>query len=194
MDRRTFITAAAASAALGGLPSLAHAQTIVPRLSREHQALVDRAVDYLEGLSTAKGRFAQSNNKGQRSTGVLYLNRPGKARFEYDAPAMMVVVADLVINKPLGLSPRGIEFRRAYLYDINPVGVGAMLLASLLSVTAYLGLFGEDARAFLLHRHWHGLYRHAATGLADERPLLPGPSGGGRRAGHPVLCDLRKGL
>jgi hypothetical protein len=39
------------------------------------------------------------------------------------------VVADLVINKPLGLSPAGIEFRRAYLYDINPVGVGAMLLA-----------------------------------------------------------------
>lgn len=29
------------------------------------------------------------------------------------------VVADLVINKPLGLSPKGIEFRRAYLYDIN---------------------------------------------------------------------------
>jgi purine-cytosine permease-like protein len=28
---------------------------------------------------------------------------------------MMVVVADLVINKPLGLSPPGIEFRRAYL-------------------------------------------------------------------------------
>ncbi|MDP1526523.1 MAG: ATP-binding protein [Rhodocyclaceae bacterium] len=61
---------------------------------------------------------------------------------------MMVVVADLVINKPLGLSPRGIEFRRAYLHDINPVGVGAMLLASLLSITAYLGLFGAEAQAF----------------------------------------------
>ena len=37
------------------------------------------------------------------------------------------IVADLVINKPLGLSPRHIEFKRAHLYDINPVGVGAML-------------------------------------------------------------------
>src|SRR5471030_379638 len=44
------------------------------------------------------------------------------------------VVADLVVNKPLGLSPKGIECRRAYLYDINPVVVGAMLLASALSV------------------------------------------------------------
>ncbi|RQO55985.1 hybrid sensor histidine kinase/response regulator [Paucibacter sp. KBW04] len=61
---------------------------------------------------------------------------------------IMAVVADLVINKPLGLSPPGIEFNRAYLYDINPVGVGAMALASLLSVSAHLGLFGPMAQAF----------------------------------------------
>ncbi|ACB33351.1 histidine kinase [Leptothrix cholodnii SP-6] len=61
---------------------------------------------------------------------------------------IMAVVADLVINKPLGLSPKGIEFRRAYLYDINPVGVGAMVAASLLSVAAYLGLFGAMAQAW----------------------------------------------
>ncbi|MFM9915068.1 MAG: ATP-binding protein, partial [Rhizobacter sp.] len=61
---------------------------------------------------------------------------------------MMAVVADLVINKPLGLSPKGIEFKRAYLYDINPVGVGAMGLASVLSIAAYLGLMGPMAQAF----------------------------------------------
>jgi signal transduction histidine kinase/CheY-like chemotaxis protein/purine-cytosine permease-like protein len=61
---------------------------------------------------------------------------------------MMAVVADLVINKPLGLSPRGIEFRRAYLYDINPVGVGAMLIASTLAVTAYLGVFGAEVQPY----------------------------------------------
>jgi signal transduction histidine kinase/purine-cytosine permease-like protein/DNA-binding NarL/FixJ family response regulator len=61
---------------------------------------------------------------------------------------MMTVVADLVINKPLGLSPAGIEFKRAHLYDINPVGVGAMALASALSVTAHLGWFGSLAQAF----------------------------------------------
>ena len=63
---------------------------------------------------------------------------------------MMAVVADLVINKPLGLSPPGIEFRRAYLYDINPVGVGAMGIASGLSVAAYLGLFGEAVQPFAI--------------------------------------------
>jgi signal transduction histidine kinase/CheY-like chemotaxis protein/purine-cytosine permease-like protein len=58
------------------------------------------------------------------------------------------VVADLVINKPLGLSPKGIEFRRAYLYDINPVGVGTMLIASVLSIAAFTGVFGVEAKAF----------------------------------------------
>jgi signal transduction histidine kinase/CheY-like chemotaxis protein len=57
------------------------------------------------------------------------------------------LVADLVINKPLGLSPKGIEFRRAHLYDVNPVGVGAMLLSILLSTTAYFGLWGASVQA-----------------------------------------------
>ncbi|MDY7579196.1 ATP-binding protein [Herbaspirillum sp. RTI4] len=57
------------------------------------------------------------------------------------------VVADLVINKPLGLSPPHIEFKRAHLYDINPVGVGAMLLASVLSAIAMTGIAGPLAKA-----------------------------------------------
>jgi len=61
---------------------------------------------------------------------------------------MMAVVADLVINKPLGLSPKGIEFRRGYLYDINPVGVGAMGVASLLSIAAFLGVFGREVQPY----------------------------------------------
>lgn len=58
------------------------------------------------------------------------------------------LVADLVINKPLGLSPRRIEFRRAYLYDINPVGLGAMLLGVVLAGLAYTGVLGAYAAAF----------------------------------------------
>jgi signal transduction histidine kinase/purine-cytosine permease-like protein/FixJ family two-component response regulator len=61
---------------------------------------------------------------------------------------MMAVVADLVINKPMGWSPKGIEFKRAHLYDVNPVGVGAMGVASALSIVAYLGALGPLAQAF----------------------------------------------
>lgn len=57
------------------------------------------------------------------------------------------LVADLMINKPLGLSPRHIEFKRAHLYDINPVGVGAMLTAALVGVLCFTDLFGPIPHA-----------------------------------------------
>ena len=57
------------------------------------------------------------------------------------------VVADLVINKPLGISPKHIEFKRSHLYDINPVGVGSMIIASLAGFSAHMGLYGETMQA-----------------------------------------------
>ncbi|MEU3185216.1 hypothetical protein ABZ707_13585 [Streptomyces sp. NPDC006923] len=58
------------------------------------------------------------------------------------------VAADLVINKRIGLSPAYIEFKRAYLYAVNPAGFGAMVIASTVSILAFFGLFGEYAEAF----------------------------------------------
>jgi len=58
------------------------------------------------------------------------------------------IFADLVINKPLGLSPKIVEFKRAYLYNINPVGVGSMGIASVISVFAFVGFFGEIAQSY----------------------------------------------
>lgn len=57
------------------------------------------------------------------------------------------LVADLVVNKPLGLSPRHIEFKRAHLYGVNPVGVGAMFLASACALLAFGGAFGDVPQA-----------------------------------------------
>jgi signal transduction histidine kinase/CheY-like chemotaxis protein len=57
------------------------------------------------------------------------------------------LVSDLVVNKPLGLRPPHMEFKRAHLYDINPVGVGAMSIATIVSISAFYGLFGPTAKA-----------------------------------------------
>ncbi|WP_204102290.1 MULTISPECIES: ATP-binding protein [Spirulina sp. CCY15215] len=58
------------------------------------------------------------------------------------------LVADLVINKPLKLSPSYIEFKRAYLYNINPVGFGSMAIASVISILAFVGVFGIYPQAY----------------------------------------------
>lgn len=58
------------------------------------------------------------------------------------------IFADLIINKPLGLSPPGIEFRRAHLYDINPVGLGSMCISTFVAGLACAGVFGKAASAY----------------------------------------------
>ncbi|MCG9883972.1 MAG: ATP-binding protein [Cyanobacteria bacterium] len=58
------------------------------------------------------------------------------------------LVSDLVINKPLKLSPSYIEFKRAYLYNINPVGFGSTAIASAVAILAFVGVWGEWARAY----------------------------------------------
>ncbi len=57
------------------------------------------------------------------------------------------IVADLVINKPLGLSPRQIEFKRSRLYDINPVGIGSMVIASLVGIYGHMHWLGDTVAA-----------------------------------------------
>lgn len=52
------------------------------------------------------------------------------------------LVSDLLINKTFGLSPKHIEFRRAYLYDINPVGFLSMVLGTCIGFITYFGGFG----------------------------------------------------
>lgn len=53
------------------------------------------------------------------------------------------LVSDLVFNKLLlKLSPPLIEFKRAHLYNFNPVGFGSMIAATAVSFAAYFGAFG----------------------------------------------------
>ncbi|MFF4291850.1 hypothetical protein ACFY0R_42265, partial [Streptomyces sp. NPDC001633] len=58
------------------------------------------------------------------------------------------VVADLVVNKPLKLSPSDLEFKRAHLHNFNPVGFGSMLIASAVSIAAYFNAFGAYGKAY----------------------------------------------
>lgn len=58
------------------------------------------------------------------------------------------IFADLAILKPLRFSPAFPEFRRAYLYNFNPVGCGSMALASFVALLCFSGTFGIIAQAY----------------------------------------------
>ncbi|WP_454718540.1 outer-membrane lipoprotein carrier protein LolA [Caulobacter segnis] len=94
MTNRRFLLAAGLAAALAS-PALAQQAKPVPaKLTVEQQAMLDKATAYIQGLSSAKGRFVQTDARGTQTQGTLYMQRPGKARFAYDPPAGLLVVSN----------------------------------------------------------------------------------------------------
>lgn len=98
--KRAFIAGLAALAATSAVPALAQNKTTgtqfvrVPTFAAEDQARIKRATAYLQALSAASGRFEQTDFRGRVTAGQWWLQRPGKIRFEYDAPYSLLVVAD----------------------------------------------------------------------------------------------------
>lgn len=53
-----------------------------------------RAAAWFDGLETMRTRFIQTAPDGTMSAGELSLQRPGRARFDYDDPSPILLVAD----------------------------------------------------------------------------------------------------
>jgi outer membrane lipoprotein-sorting protein len=62
--------------------------------SLPNSVIVERANAYFTNLGTLVADFTQVGGDGRRQGGTLYLQRPGKVRFEYDPPATLEVIAD----------------------------------------------------------------------------------------------------
>jgi outer membrane lipoprotein-sorting protein len=77
--------------------SLAAAAPTAPAIRQERWTepeIVARANAYFTNLRTLVANFTQIGGDGRRIGGTLYLQRPGKVRFEYDKPSTLEVVAD----------------------------------------------------------------------------------------------------
>ena len=147
--------------ATGALPALARPAA---DLSPDQQALVQRATDYLQGLKTVTGRFSQTDPNGGSSTGMLYLQRPGKARFEYDPPAGLLVVSDgqfvgvsdrrlKTFNEyPLGRTPLVLLLARQVRLDRGVTVTGVEQTTDGFSITARDGRGEAEGRITLLFR------------------------------------------
>lgn len=58
------------------------------------EAEIAAAEAYLNGIRTMKARFVQTANDGKQVTGAFMMKRPGRLRFQYDAPVTDFIVAD----------------------------------------------------------------------------------------------------
>ncbi|WP_106745360.1 LolA family protein [Yoonia maritima] len=104
---------------------------------------------YLNQLQTAQGGFTQINQDGTLSTGQIYIKRPGRIRFEYNAPDDTLVVGgggSLAIfdprsnagpdRYPLNQTPLGIILRENVNLDQADMVTGVVSDGTTTTVTA----------------------------------------------------------
>jgi outer membrane lipoprotein-sorting protein len=64
------------------------------QLSEPQRASVAKLNAYINSFQTMQGRFTQISPRGQQTTGIVMIDKPGKMRFEYDNPSPLLIVAD----------------------------------------------------------------------------------------------------
>ncbi len=93
LNRRRLLTGALSMAAmpfaLGSSLAAGNSKT-----STDRDAVIARVEDYLNGVKSLSARFLQVDSAGNVVHGQLYMRRPGRLRFEYDAPSPLLLVAD----------------------------------------------------------------------------------------------------
>jgi outer membrane lipoprotein-sorting protein len=78
------------------------------------KAVIERANAYFNGINGLVGDFVQIGGDGRRLGGKIYLAKPGRLRFEYDAPSTLEVIAD-------GQSV-AVRDRKLATQDLYPIG------------------------------------------------------------------------
>lgn len=63
-------------------------------LDTNQRQIIDKISGYFNSLRTLKGEFTQISPRGRVSTGVFFISKPGKLRFEYAPPNPFLIVSD----------------------------------------------------------------------------------------------------
>ena len=62
--------------------------------SLDRNGIIDRVAKAMTDTKTVQGRFTQIDPTDASSSGLFYISRPGKVRFEYTSPEPMFIVSD----------------------------------------------------------------------------------------------------
>ncbi len=79
---------------------------------------IARADGFLSSAPTMIGDFVQTGTDGRRSEGKVYVQKPGKLRFEYAAPASLEVIAD---GTTVAVNDRKMKTQQTYAIAQTPL-------------------------------------------------------------------------
>jgi outer membrane lipoprotein-sorting protein len=128
LGRRALLAGSLAVALLlpPGAAAWADAPPLPAVLSAQDQADLQRISVYLNGIGTMTARFQQHSANGAAAGGWLWMERPGRMRFQYDPPTPIVLIADrfyvyYVDTQLAEMSKVGLKFTPAWFLLRVPV-------------------------------------------------------------------------
>lgn len=105
------------------------------------RALASKVSAYLSGLQNVSGNFVQVGPDGSRTTGDFYIQKPGKVRFEYDAPSPIAIVAD---GSSLVVRDRRLATQDVYPLSQTPLRFLLSDRIDLMRDTSLVGVSADD--------------------------------------------------
>jgi len=124
ISRRALLAAALAATLL---PSFARAASPpAAALTPQDNGDLVRIAAYLNGIRTMTARFEQVASDGGTASGRLWMERPGRMRFEYDPPSPILLLADrfyvYYVDRQLAeMQKVGLKFTPAWFLLRDPI-------------------------------------------------------------------------
>ena len=118
------------------------------------RALIDRVNMYLMSVQTMIGDFVQVGPDGRRSEGKLYLQKPGRIRFEYNPPSPIELVAD---GNSVVIRDRKLDTQDLYPLSQTPLRFLLADRIDLLRETNVVSVSADDTFLSLLLEEKHTL-------------------------------------
>jgi outer membrane lipoprotein-sorting protein len=113
----------------------------------KQRALIEKANNYLSGISTLVGNFVQVGPDGSRTEGRFYLQKPGRVRFEYDPPSPMELIAD---GSQVAVRDRKLATQDLYPLSQTPLRFLVSDRIDLLRETKVVGANADDTFATIV--------------------------------------------
>jgi len=110
-------------------------------MTPEQRALVDKINAYMSSMQVLNGNFIQVGPDGRKSQGTFYIQKPGKVRFEYDAPSPMELIAD---GQTVVVRDRNLATQDVYPLSQTPLRFLLAERVNLLRDTNLIAVYADD--------------------------------------------------
>ncbi len=120
----------------------------------KQRALADRISTYLSGIKTMVGDFVQVGPDGSKTQGQVYLQKPGRVRFEYADPSPIELIAD---GSSVVVRDRRLATQDLYPLSQTPLRFILADKIDLMRDTNVIGVYSDDIFSTVVIEEKHAI-------------------------------------